>query len=131
MATQAQRAHIAEIARAAALDYRDDMIGVPKVAAAAPVLLESPARRVIELAFVFAQRFGVEAALRAHAAVALEHLRAKISGVGAQSPLVDAGVAAKGVAAAGNFSAAPPAGAALPLHPTAGSGACGAHTRSS
>jgi hypothetical protein len=131
MAPQAQRAHIAEIARAAAFDYRHDMVGVPKMAAAAPVLLKLPACRVIELAFVFAQGFGVEAALRAHAAIAREHLAAKISGVGAQPPLVDAGVAAKGVAAAGNFSAAPPAGAALPLHPTAGHGTCGAHTRSS
>src|ERR1700680_860627 len=131
MAPQAQRAHIAEIALAAALGYGHHVVGVPEMTAAAPVLLELPARGVIELAFVFAQRVGIEAALRADAAIAREDLVAKISGVGAQPPLAHAGVAAKGEAAARNFGPAPPAGAALPLHPTAGPGTCGAHTRSS
>src|ERR1700736_5193495 len=131
MASQAQRAHIGEIALAAALGYGHDMVGVPKVTAAAPVLLELPARGVIELAFVFAQRLGIEAALRAHAAIASEDLIAEISRIGAKPPLAHAGVAAKSEAAARNFSAAPPAGAAPSLHPTAGHGTRGAHTRSS
>jgi len=58
------------------------------MAARSPFLFELPARVVVELALVPAQRLGIEAAGGANAAVASEDPLAQIAGVGAQLPLV-------------------------------------------
>ena len=131
MALQAERAHIGEVAFAAAFDDGDDVIGIPEMPAEAPFSFELPAGFEIEFAFIAAERFGVDAALGADAAVARENLLTKIAGVGPQPPFVDAGGTTEGEPAAGNFRAAAAAEAAPAIDPTAGLNAAGAHTRSS
>ena len=131
VALEAESAHVREAAFATAFGDGEDVVGVPQVAAEAPVFFELAAGCVIELAFVFAQGFGVEAARGAHALVAGEDLLAQIAGVGAQLPLVNAGVAAKCEAAGWDFAATAAARAALPPHPPAGLDAARAHTRRS
>ncbi len=111
---------------------RHDVIGVPQIAAKAPVFFELLAGGVIEFALVLAQGFGIHAALRADAAIAREDLLAQIAGVGAQLPLMHARRAAKSEATLGNFGAAPAAQTSPPLrHKSTGLGAARAHTRSS
>jgi hypothetical protein len=51
---QAKGAHVAQVALAATLDYRNYVIGVPQISPASPLLLELPARAKIELTLVFA-----------------------------------------------------------------------------
>ena len=131
MAPEAQGAHVGEVAFAAAFDDGYDVVGVPQVAAAAPLFFKAAAGGEVELAFVFAERFGVEAALRANAVVAGEDLLTEVGGIGAQLPLVDAGRTAERETAARDSDAAPAARAALARNPTAGFGAEGAHTRNS
>jgi hypothetical protein len=81
MTFQAQCASVRKPALAPAFADRQYVIGVPKLAARAPLLFELPPGRVVELALVFAQRLGIEAAPAANATVALPDLFAKISGV--------------------------------------------------
>ena len=131
MTEQTKSPHVGEIALAAAFHDGDDVVGVPQIAAPAPVLLELLSGCVIELAFIFAQGFGVGAADRADAAVAQEDLLAKIAWVGAELPLVHTGVVAEGETPARHIFAAPAALAALSLDPSARFAAERAHTRSS
>lgn len=131
VAPEAERAHIGEVAFAAAFHDGHDVIGIPEVPAAAPFFFEPAAGSVVELSFVLAECLSIQAALGANAAVAGEDLFSQVGGIGAQLPRVDAGGAAKCESAAGDFGGAPAARAALPLDPTAGLDATSAHTRSS
>src|SRR5260370_29100830 len=131
MTLQAQSAHVGEIARPAVFPYRNDMVGIPQVPAAAPLLFESPPRGVIELAFVHPQLLGIDTAFGAHTAVAREYLVAQVAGVGAQLPFMHARGAAERQPTLGNFGAAPAARVAFAGRPTSWPGAQGAHTRSS
>src|ERR1051326_5706682 len=131
VAEEAEGLHIGKIAFAAALGDRHNVIGIPETVAAAPVLFELLARSPVELALVFAQRFGVDAARGTDAAVAQKDLLPQITGVGAQLPFVDAVRAAKREPAFGHFETAPSAEALLALDPSAGHGAPPAHSRKS
>src|SRR3954452_21697792 len=122
MALQAEGPHVRQIALAAAFYHRHNVVGVPQVLPTAPLLLELPPCLVVELAFVFAERLGVDAARSAHAAIASEDLRAKIARVGAQLSLVDACRAAKRDPAFRHFATAPAARHPAPLDPSAGLG---------
>jgi hypothetical protein len=82
VAPQTKRAPIREVAFAAALGPRNNVVGIPKMAPHAPVLFELPPRAIIQLSFIFAQLFGIGAALRADPAIAREDLCAKIARVG-------------------------------------------------
>lgn len=77
MATQAEGAHVRQIALAAAFGDRNDVIGVPYRFAAAffeiPVLQEFAARREIQFAHVAPQGDGVNTALRADTFVPFEN----------------------------------------------------------
>src|ERR1022692_1278429 len=131
VAFQAERAHVGEVAFASAFGDRHDVVGVPQVAAA-PVLLELAARGVVELALVLAEGFGVQAALRADAAIAQEDLFAQVAGIGSQFPLVDARVRAKCEASLGErrstgASAPPPGGGGGVLTAVVGSRARASH----
>ena len=128
VALEAERAHVGEGAFAAAFGDGEDVVGVPEITAGAPVFFELAAGAVVEYAFVFAEGFGVDAALGADAPVAGEDLGAEVAGVGAELPLVDAGGAAEGESALRDFGAAPAAAAAAPVGgPASGLGAAGAH----
>src|SRR5207248_2900880 len=131
MTLEAQRPHVGQIALAAAFHYRHDMVGIPEMLAAAPVLFELAPCGVVELALIFTQRLGVHAANRADAAIAREDLLPQVTGVGAELPFVHAGRAAEGPAPSRNVGAAPAARCPLPPHPSSGFGAASAHTRSS
>src|SRR5271157_285820 len=131
MAHEAEGAHVGKVALAAAFHDGDNVVGVPQVMAAAPVLFELSTGGPVEFALGLPQGFGVEAALRADAAIAREDPLAEIAGVGAQLPLIDAGVAAKGAATLGDRGAAPAAVALRPLYPAARHDAAVTHTRSS
>ena len=63
MALQAERPHVGEVAFASTFRHGHDVVGVPQVAAVAPVLLELAAGGVVELALVFAEGFGIQACL--------------------------------------------------------------------
>jgi hypothetical protein len=82
VALQTKGTHVGEIAFTAAFDYRENVIGIPKVAAHAPLFFKLPPGAIVQLSFVLPQSFGVEAALRADTTIAGEHLLAKISGIG-------------------------------------------------
>jgi hypothetical protein len=131
VAAQTKRPHVGEIALAAALGDRDDVIGVPEVTPVAPFLFKTPARCEVELSLVTPHRLGVEAAQGADPTIALEDLLTQIARVSAELPLMDAVVAAKSQAPSGGLTAAPAAGLALPRHTSTGRRAAGAHTRSS
>ncbi len=131
VALQAEGAHVGEVALAAAFDHRQDVIGVPEVAAMAPLLFKLPPGVEIELALVFTEALGVQAAGRADTAVPGKDLLPQIAGIGAELPFVHAGRAAEGETAARDLAAAAPARASLALHPPAGLDAARAHTRSS
>jgi hypothetical protein len=131
VALQAERAHVGEIALSSTFGDRHDVVGIPYMPPAAPVLLKTLAGSIVQFALVLAQGFRIDAALRADAAIARENLLAKIAGIGSQPPLVDTDGTAEREPAAGSSRPAPPAQAALPLHPTSGLGAASAHTRSS
>src|ERR1017187_1272702 len=99
------------------------MVCIPEMAAQAPILFELPGRPVVELALVFAHRFGVEAALSADTPVARIDLGAEIPRVGAQLPLVDTGRRAEGVAALRDHRATPAARSSAPRDPATRHGA--------
>jgi hypothetical protein len=131
VALQAKRAHVGKIAFASTFGHGHDVVGIPEVAPAAPVLFELAASRVVQLTLVPAQRFGVQAASRADAVVAQEDLFAQVTGIGAQFPFVDACLRAKREASLGNFALAPAAWLAAAIHKSAGLDAAGAHSRRS
>jgi hypothetical protein len=110
MAFEAERTHIGKIALAASFSNGNHMVGVPELAPHAPFFFEPAAGSVIEFAFLFSQRFGIEAADRAHAAIACEDLLAEIAWIGAQPPLMHTSRAAEGKVAARDRAAAPAAG---------------------
>ena len=104
MAEQAESAEIVEIALAAALSDGKDVVGVPETAARGDgfhaVEPEScDARRAARAFEGGVDRDSVGAAEGADASVAGEDVVAEIAGISAQSPLVDAIVAAEGAAA--------------------------------
>jgi hypothetical protein len=113
VAQQTQGSHIREVALPSALRDRHNVIGVPKRFAAAfakfPLFEKLSACGKIQLAHVTPQRDGIDAALRAYAVIAREYLVAKITGVGAQLPFVNAGLGTEGPASFGNFGPAPSA----------------------
>ena len=80
VAPQAQGTHVGEIAFTAAFHYGENVIGIPQVAAHAPLFFKLPPRYIVELALILAQSFGIEAALRADTAIAGEHLLPHVAG---------------------------------------------------
>jgi hypothetical protein len=85
MTFQTERAHIRQIAFAAAFSHGNDVVGIPQAAAPAfiqlPFFQKLPARPVVKLAKFFPQSFRRDAASRTHAAIARENLLAQIAGV--------------------------------------------------
>ena len=96
VALEAERAHVGEIALAAAFRYRDDVVRVPERFPA--LFRESPfpekfsPRHVVQAAHFFSKLSGIDSASGADAGVTLENLFAEITGIGAQLPLMNAGV---------------------------------------
>src|SRR5258707_11761481 len=131
VAAQTQRAHVRQVALAAALRYRKNVVGVPEMPSMAPLFFELAAGGPVELALVLPHGFGVKAAHSADTAVAREDLLAQVAGVGSQLPFVNAVGAAKSEPAFAHLDAAPAAEAALALDPSAGHRAAGAHSRKS
>lgn len=76
MTLQTQRAHVREVALASTLYYRHDVIGIPQIPPAAPILFELFPRFVVELALVFSKRLRIDSAERAGAVVAQKDLLA-------------------------------------------------------
>jgi hypothetical protein len=109
VAFDAQRSHVREVAFATAFHHRHDMVRIPQVATAAPILFELAARPVIQLALIAAHRLSIETALRAHTGIAREYLFAQVSGIGAQPPFMYAGIGAKRESALGDSDPAPAA----------------------
>ena len=115
MAFQAEGAHVAEIAFASALGYGQDVVGVPQAAAGGDGLhaIETETSGAGGAAGSLEGVVGgdgVDVADGADAAVAGEDLVAEVAGVGAETPLVNAVVAAEGAAAFGDdFEIAPAA----------------------
>src|ERR1019366_9460454 len=105
--------HIGQIALAAALGYRYEVVGIPERFAAAfpqiPLAQKHAPRGVIQLPHVAPHNHGVGAALCADAAVALEDLFTEVGRIGAQAPLVNAGVGAEAASSLRRFGRAPPA----------------------
>ena len=115
VAEEAEGAEVVEVALAASFGYGADVVGVPKAAAGGDGLhsVEMQAGGAGGAAGSFEGVVGgdgVDVADGTDAAVAGEDLVAKVAGVGAEPPLVDAVVAAKGTAAFGDdFEIAPAA----------------------
>lgn len=113
MAEETERPQIIEVAFAAALNHRDDVIGVPQglppPSSGLPVLqqpLPRSAARVSQAA-LFSE--GVDAAGCADSAVAQQDLFAQVSRLRAQLPLVHAVIGTEGITAARDFQGAPAA----------------------
>jgi hypothetical protein len=113
VAEQAEGAEVVEVALAAAFGYGADVVGVPKAAASGDGLhaVEMEAGgsggSAGSLEGVVGGD-GVDVADGADAVVAGKDLVAKVAGVGAETPLVDAVVTAEGAAAFGDdFEIAP------------------------
>ena len=115
MAEEAEGAEVVEVALAAAFGYGANVVGVPKAAAGGDGLhaVEMEACGAGGAAGSFEGVVGgdgVDATDGADAAIAGEDLVAKVAGVGAETPLVDAVVAAEGAATFGDdFEVAPAA----------------------
>ena len=137
VAGEAERAEVVEIALAAAFRYGEDVVGVPEGAAGRDGL-HAVERESGDAGFAagslerVVDGDGIGLAELADAAVAGEDLVAEVSGVGAETPLVDAEVGAEGTAAFGeDFQFAPAAerqavgsgGELLALGTAAGEGA--------
>ena len=73
MTEQAERADVVEVALTSSLGDGKDVIGIPQAAARSftqfPFFQKLPARTVIQLAKILAQRFSIEAAPRTDAAI--------------------------------------------------------------
>jgi hypothetical protein len=106
MAEKTEGAEVVEVALAAAFGYGADVVGVPEAAAGGDGLhaVEAKASGAGgasgSLEGVVGGN-GVDGADGADAVVAGEDLVAEVAGVGAEAPLVDTVVAAKGAAAFG------------------------------
>ena len=104
MTDQTEGAEIVEVALAAAFGYGTDVVGVPKAAAggdglhAVEAQASSAGRASCSLEGVVGGD-GVDGTDAADAAISGEDLFAKVAGVGAETPLVDAVVAAEGATA--------------------------------
>jgi len=115
VAEEAEGAEVVEVALASAFGYGADVVGVPEGASGGDGLhaVEMEAGGAGRAAGAFEGVVGgdgVDAADSADAAVAGEDLVAKVAGVGAETPLVDAVIAAEGSAAFGDdFEVAPAA----------------------
>ena len=115
MAEEAEGAEVVEVALSAAFGYGADVVGVPETAAAGDGLhaVEAQAGGASGASGSLERVVGgdgVDVADGTDAAVAGEYLVAEVAGVGAETPLVDAVVAAKGAAAFGeDFQVAPAA----------------------
>jgi hypothetical protein len=115
VAEKAESAEIVEVALAAAFGYGADVVGVPEAAASGDGLhaVEMEAGGAGGSAGSFecvVGGDGVDRADGADAVVAGEDLVAEVAGVGAETPLVDAVIAAKGAASFGeDFEVAPAA----------------------
>ena len=106
VAEKAERAEVVEVTLAAAFGYGADVVGVPEGAAGGDVLhaVEMQAGGTGSAAGSFERVVGgdgVDVTDSADAVVAGKDLVAEIAGVGAETPLVDAVVAAEGAAAFG------------------------------
>ena len=106
MAEEAEGAEVVEVALAAAFGYGADVVSVPEAATGGDGFhaVETQACRSGWASGSFecvVGGYGVDVADGADASVAGEDLIAKITGVGAETPLVDAVVAAEGAAAFG------------------------------
>jgi hypothetical protein len=139
MASQTKRTDIVEVAFASALDDGDDVIRIPETLA--QLEMQTPVHE--EQCPICAARAADPAGLGeridfagcADATIALEHLLAKICGLGAQFPLVHAELGAEGVASARDLKRTPAAEAAAvgasrnfpAIDPTAFHGPRGAH----
>jgi hypothetical protein len=115
MAEEAEGSEVIEIALTSPFSYRADVVGVPEAAASGDGLhaVEMQACRSCSAAGSLEGVVGgegVNVADGADAAVAGKDLVAEVAGVGAETPLVDAIVAAEGAAAFGeDFEVAPAA----------------------
>jgi hypothetical protein len=115
VAEEAEGAEVVEVALTAAFGYGTDVIGVPEAAAGGDgfhsVEMQSGGAGGTAGAFECVPGGdGVDAADGADAAIAGEDLVAEIAGISAETPLVDAVVAAEGAAASGDdFEFAPAA----------------------
>lgn len=109
MTFQAESAHVPEVALASAFSDGDEVVGVPEgfaeTFAKVPFDQEFVAGAGVELEEMAAEFNGVDTALGADAFVALEYLLAEVGRIGAEAPLVDAGVGAEGASPGGDFDA--------------------------
>ena len=120
MARQAEGAEVIDIALAAALGYRQDVIGVPERAAAGDELhavqreacgSAGPSRALEGVI----DGDGIGSAEGADAVIAGEDLVAEVAGIGAQTPLVDAEVRAEGASTTGQDLKVAPAAEGEPI----------------
>jgi hypothetical protein len=114
VAEEAEGAEVVEVALASTFGYGADVVGVPEGAAGSDGLhaIETEAGGSGGTAGSFEGvegSDGVDAADGAKAAVTTEDLVAEVAGVGAETPLVDAVVAAEGAAAFGDYFQIAPA----------------------
>jgi len=115
VAGEAERAEVVEVALASAFRDGEDVVGVPEGAAAGDGLhaIEGEPRGAGWTSTPFegvVDGDGIGLAESADAVVAGEDLVAEVAGIGAETPLVDAVVAAEGAAAFGeDFEIAPAA----------------------
>jgi hypothetical protein len=106
VAEETESAEVVEVALAAAFGYGTDVVGIPEAATGSDGLhaveteAGGPGRASGSLEGVVGGN-GVDGADGTDASVAGEYLVAEVAGVGAETPLVDAVVAAEGAAAAG------------------------------
>jgi len=95
VALQAKRPHIREVALPSAFGNRHDVVRIPKRFPAPfaqfPRFQKLASSRIVELAQIAPHGYGVDSALRANAAVALENPLPKITRIGPQFPGVNAG----------------------------------------
>ena len=113
MALQAQRADVRQVAFAAALNDRCDMVGIPQCPARidlnAPFVPGPQPCRSAQLSEVVIRGLAIGAANSAYAPVALEDLFPNVPGIAAELPLIDTPLRAEGDPAFGDFKVAPTA----------------------
>ena len=141
MAFQAKRSNIFQITLATALDYRNDMIGIPKALPDTLSWTDPPAghcfeaRGATQSLQVSPGREAIDTTLRADALVALEHLFADVARIGPEPPFLHAPVRTKRQPTPRHFQVAPAAkvpavhafGKAVTIGPPARHGSRGAH----
>lgn len=139
MAAEAESADVLQVAFAATLADRKDVVGVPEAftvqAAHAPVLQQRVTARAARPAKLAQGGQRVDATSGAEAAVPREDLIAEVGGLRAQLPLMHAVVGAEGESASRHLERAPAAQATAvrtardgaAIHPASGHNADGAH----